>query len=84
MVDDESEPIYETIHFSGISNSCEHISGSTDQSVENDVEPPTLVAQVSYGGNESESNNWIVESGSNTSYECSPHRVFLYEIIWVC
>ena len=41
MVDDGSKPIYETIHFSDISNSFEHISGSTNQSVDNSVEPTT-------------------------------------------
>ena len=30
MVDDWSEPSYETIHFSDISNTYEHISGSTN------------------------------------------------------
>jgi hypothetical protein len=57
MAEDGSQPIYETIHFSSMSNNFEHISGSTNQSVGNVVEPTTLVAQVSHGGNESESNN---------------------------
>jgi len=64
MVDDGSDPIYETIHFSVISNSFENNSSSTNQSADNFVEPTALVAQVSYRGNESESNNCIVDNGS--------------------
>jgi hypothetical protein len=60
MVDDGSESIYETIHFSDISKSFKHIYGSTDQSVENVDDPTALVAQVSYDGNESESNNLML------------------------
>ena len=59
MVDDGSEPINETIHFSGISYSFETISCLTIQSVVNFVEPTALVARVSCGDNESESSNWI-------------------------
>ena len=77
MVDDKSEPIYETVHFSNISNSFEHISGSTNQSVENGVEATALVAHVSYGGKESEGNNWIVGNGS-THHMKGDHTEFLY------
>ena len=48
MVDDGYEPIYETIHFSDISNNFEHVSGLTNQQFENAFEPTTHVAQVSY------------------------------------
>ena len=52
LFDDGYEPIYETIHFSDTTYSFHYIFGSTIQSVEN-VEPTALVAQVSYGENES-------------------------------
>jgi len=64
MVDDGYKPIYETFHFFDMTKSFEHISGSTNQSVDDVVEPTTLGAQVSYGDNESEINNWIIDSGS--------------------
>jgi fatty-acid desaturase len=47
LVDDGSEPIYETIHFFDISYSFEHISGSTNHQCENAFEPTALVAQKS-------------------------------------
>jgi hypothetical protein len=53
MVDDGPKPIYETVDFSDISNSFEHSSSLTNQSVGNIVEPTALVAHVSNGGNES-------------------------------
>jgi hypothetical protein len=77
MIDAGSEPIYETVHLSGISNSFEHISCSTNKSVENFVEPTALVAQVLYGGNESEGNNWNVDNGS-THHMNDDHTEFFY------
>ena len=44
-----------------MSNNFEHISGSTNQSVDNVVEPTNSVAQVSYGGNKSDGNSWIID-----------------------
>ena len=45
MVDDGSEPIYETVDFSDLPNYFEHISSSTNQSVDFFViEPTALVA----------------------------------------
>ena len=63
MVDDRSEPIYLTIHFSDISNNSEHISGLTNHQFENCVELSALVAQVSYD-NGTDTTSWIIGSGS--------------------
>jgi hypothetical protein len=63
MIDDGSEPIYETIHFSDISKISEHISGLTNQQCENNFEPTALVAQVSYD-NGNDTTSWIIDSGS--------------------
>jgi len=57
--------------------SFKHISRSTNQSVENFVEPTTLVAHVSYGGNESQCNNWTIDNGS-TNLMDGHHTEFFY------
>jgi hypothetical protein len=63
MVDDEPEPIYETTHFSDISNKFEHISGLIYHQYENAFEPIALVAQVSYD-NGDDTISWVIDNGS--------------------
>jgi len=48
------------------------------------VEPTTLAAKVSYGGNESKSDNWIVDYGSTHHTNGHHTEFFRYEIRWVC
>ncbi len=69
MFDDGCEPSYETIQFFNISSGVYYTSDWTTQSIEPLYEPTTLVAQVSYGGNKCDGNNWIVD-------RCSTHHMY--------